>query len=141
MLRALCLFPWQVFVVLHVTALSYYVYGLLPPKAFRIAQTLIVTFGTYVIMPFTPWAMLRPQTFSRCFPLPATTVCSRKCPTLLSHMFWIWARCFSVLAQWNTGACFLCRAAAVALGAGLVALVLASPTLGWSGRSLSLLDP
>lgn len=67
-----------VFVVLHVAALAAYMQRLLPPKAYRVAQALIITFGI---------------------------------------------------------------AGAVALVATLVTLVLASPTLGWSGRSLSLLDP
>jgi dolichyl-diphosphooligosaccharide--protein glycosyltransferase len=34
-----------------------------------------------------------------------------------------------------------CRASALVLVAVLMALVAASPTKGWSGRSLSLLDP
>eukprot|EP00897_Mesotaenium_endlicherianum_P002545 jgi/Mesen1/2318/ME000155S01404 len=67
-----------VFVVLHVTALVYYMSSVLPPKAYAVARTAVISLGTV---------------------------------------------------------------AAVALGAVLVALVVASPTLGWSGRSLSLLDP
>eukprot|EP00850_Spirogloea_muscicola_P022762 SM000310S11953 [mRNA] locus=s310:22945:30889:- [translate_table: standard] len=67
-----------VFVALHVAAMIHYAKNLLPPRIFRTASTLIISFGTI---------------------------------------------------------------GAVALGAFLVAAVLASPTLGWSGRSLSLLDP
>lgn len=36
---------------------------------------------------------------------------------------------------------YFCRASAVVLVGVLIALVAASPTKGWSGRSLSLLDP
>ncbi|XP_042446249.1 dolichyl-diphosphooligosaccharide--protein glycosyltransferase subunit STT3A-like [Zingiber officinale] len=67
-----------VFIIIHVVALVYYIKGILSPKMFKVAMTLIVTIGIAV--------------------------------------------CGAVLAI-------------------LIALVASSPTKGWSGRSLSLLDP
>ncbi|GAB2292357.1 Dolichyl-diphosphooligosaccharide--protein glycosyltransferase subunit stt3a [Dionaea muscipula] len=67
-----------VFIILHVVALVYYIKGILTPKMFKVAVTLIVSIGLAV--------------------------------------------CCAVVAV-------------------LVALVASSPTKGWSGRSLSLLDP
>ncbi|ONK69757.1 uncharacterized protein A4U43_C05F26400 [Asparagus officinalis] len=67
-----------VFIIIHVVALVYYIKGILSPKMFKVAMTLVLTLGTAI--------------------------------------------CFAVLAI-------------------LVALVASSPTKGWSGRSLSLLDP
>eukprot|EP00245_Coleochaete_scutata_P013789 TRINITY_DN5711_c1_g3_i1.p1 TRINITY_DN5711_c1_g3~~TRINITY_DN5711_c1_g3_i1.p1 ORF type:complete len:777 (-),score=168.48 TRINITY_DN5711_c1_g3_i1:459-2789(-) len=67
-----------VFVILHVTALIFFMKRILPERVFQVASYLVVMAGI---------------------------------------------------------------AGAVALGMALVALVAASPTLGWSGRSLSLLDP
>ncbi|KAJ6830344.1 dolichyl-diphosphooligosaccharide--protein glycosyltransferase subunit STT3A [Iris pallida] len=67
-----------VFIIIHVVALVYYVKGVLSPQMFKVAVTLVLTFGVAI--------------------------------------------CFGVLAI-------------------LVALVASSPTKGWSGRSLSLLDP
>ncbi|KAL9267907.1 Dolichyl-diphosphooligosaccharide--protein glycosyltransferase subunit STT3A-like protein [Drosera capensis] len=67
-----------VFIILHVVALVYYIKGILSPKMFKVAVTLIVSVGLAV--------------------------------------------CCAVVAV-------------------LVALVASSPTKGWSGRSLSLLDP
>jgi dolichyl-diphosphooligosaccharide--protein glycosyltransferase len=67
-----------VFIILHVVALVYYIKGLLSPRLFKVAMTLVISVGLAV--------------------------------------------CFAVVAV-------------------LVALVASSPTKGWSGRSLSLLDP
>ncbi|KAL8102459.1 dolichyl-diphosphooligosaccharide--protein glycosyltransferase subunit STT3A-like [Apium graveolens] len=67
-----------VFIIIHVVALAYYIKGLLSPKMFKFAVTLVVSVGLVL--------------------------------------------CFAVIAV-------------------LVALVASSPTKGWSGRSLSLLDP
>ncbi|KAH9762511.1 Dolichyl-diphosphooligosaccharide--protein glycosyltransferase subunit STT3A [Citrus sinensis] len=67
-----------VFIILHVVALVYYIKGILSPKMFKVAVTLVVSVGLVV--------------------------------------------CCAVIAI-------------------LVALVASSPTKGWSGRSLSLLDP
>ncbi|CAD6333178.1 unnamed protein product [Miscanthus lutarioriparius] len=67
-----------VFIILHVVALVYYIKGLLTPRLFKVAMTLVISVGLAV--------------------------------------------CFAVVAI-------------------LVALVASSPTKGWSGRSLSLLDP
>ncbi|XP_010535959.1 PREDICTED: dolichyl-diphosphooligosaccharide--protein glycosyltransferase subunit STT3A [Tarenaya hassleriana] len=67
-----------VFIVIHVVALVYYIKGILSPKMFKVAVTLVVTVGLVI--------------------------------------------CFIVMAV-------------------LIALVASSPTMGWSGRSLSLLDP
>jgi dolichyl-diphosphooligosaccharide--protein glycosyltransferase len=67
-----------VFIIIHVVALAYYIKGMLTPKMFKVAVTLVVSVGLLV--------------------------------------------CCAVIAV-------------------LVALVASSPTKGWSGRSLSLLDP
>ncbi|XVE98105.1 hypothetical protein REPUB_Repub03eG0076600 [Reevesia pubescens] len=67
-----------VFIIIHVVALVHYIKGILSPKMFKVAVTLVVSFGLAV--------------------------------------------CFAVIAV-------------------LIALVASSPTKGWSGRSLSLLDP
>ncbi|KAK4280931.1 hypothetical protein QN277_012483 [Acacia crassicarpa] len=67
-----------VFIIIHVVALVYYIKGILSPKMFRVAMTLVVSVGLAV--------------------------------------------CCAVIAI-------------------LAALVASSPTKGWSGRSLSLLDP
>lgn len=67
-----------VFIIINVVALVYYIRGVLSPKMFKVATTLVLTFGVAI--------------------------------------------CLAVLAI-------------------LVALVASSPTKGWSGRSLSLLDP
>ncbi|GMH03330.1 hypothetical protein Nepgr_005169 [Nepenthes gracilis] len=67
-----------VFIILHVVALVYYIRGIVSPKMFKVAVTLVVSVGLAV--------------------------------------------CFAVAAV-------------------LLALVASSPTKGWSGRSLSLLDP
>lgn len=67
-----------VFIIIHVVALVYYIKGILSPKMFKVAVTLVLSAGLIV--------------------------------------------CFAVVAI-------------------LVALVASSPTKGWSGRSLSLLDP
>ncbi|KAL4284914.1 hypothetical protein GQ457_16G002870 [Hibiscus cannabinus] len=67
-----------VFIILHVVAFVYYIKGILTPKMFKVAVTLVVSVGLAV--------------------------------------------CCAVIAV-------------------LVALVASSPTKGWSGRSLSLLDP
>ncbi|PIA64764.1 hypothetical protein AQUCO_00100320v1 [Aquilegia coerulea] len=67
-----------VFIIIHVVALVYYIKGILTPKMFKVAVTLVVSVGMIV--------------------------------------------CFAMVAV-------------------LVALVASSPTKGWSGRSLSLLDP
>ncbi|XP_078438680.1 staurosporin and temperature sensitive 3-like A [Wolffia australiana] len=67
-----------VFIIINVVALVYYIKGILSPKMFKVAITLVISIGI--------------------------AVC-------------------------------------VAVGAVLVALVASSPTKGWSGRSLSLLDP
>ncbi|KAK1267131.1 Dolichyl-diphosphooligosaccharide--protein glycosyltransferase subunit STT3A [Acorus gramineus] len=67
-----------VFIIIHVVALVYYIKGILSPKMFKVAMTLVVTIGLAVFCAFI---------------------------------------------------------------AVLVALVASSPTKGWSGRSLSLLDP
>ncbi|XP_010249572.1 PREDICTED: dolichyl-diphosphooligosaccharide--protein glycosyltransferase subunit STT3A [Nelumbo nucifera] len=67
-----------VFIIIHVVALVYYIKGILSPKMFKVAVTLVVSIGLIV--------------------------------------------CLAVIAV-------------------LVALVASSPTKGWSGRSLSLLDP
>ncbi|KAK9071255.1 hypothetical protein SSX86_009823 [Deinandra increscens subsp. villosa] len=67
-----------VFIVIHVVALAYYIKGMLSPKMFKVAATLVVSVGLVV--------------------------------------------CCAVVAV-------------------LVAVVASSPTKGWSGRSLSLLDP
>lgn len=67
-----------VFIVIHVVALAYYIKGILSPKMFKVAATLVVSVGVVV--------------------------------------------CCAVVAV-------------------LVAVVASSPTKGWSGRSLSLLDP
>ncbi|KAK3436411.1 dolichyl-diphosphooligosaccharide--protein glycosyltransferase subunit STT3A [Eucalyptus grandis] len=67
-----------VFIVIHVVALVYYIKGILSPKMFKVAVTLVLSAGLVV--------------------------------------------CFAVVAI-------------------LIALVASSPTMGWSGRSLSLLDP
>ncbi|MCL7035937.1 hypothetical protein MKW94_014945 [Papaver nudicaule] len=67
-----------VFIIIHVVALVYYVKGVLTPKMFKVAVTLVVSVGMVV--------------------------------------------CIAVVAI-------------------LVAVVASSPTKGWSGRSLSLLDP
>ncbi|KAF8400873.1 hypothetical protein HHK36_014176 [Tetracentron sinense] len=68
----------QVFIIIHVVALVYYIKGILSPKMFKVAVTLVVSVGMVV--------------------------------------------CCAVIAV-------------------LAALVASSPTKGWSGRSLSLLDP
>ncbi|KAL8189023.1 hypothetical protein R6Q57_029284 [Mikania cordata] len=67
-----------VFIVIHVVALAYYIKGILSPKMFKVAATLVVSVGLVI--------------------------------------------CCAVVAV-------------------LVAVVASSPTKGWSGRSLSLLDP
>ncbi|KAL7599839.1 dolichyl-diphosphooligosaccharide--protein glycosyltransferase subunit STT3A [Lactuca sativa] len=67
-----------VFIVIHVVALAHYIKGILSPKMFKVAATLVVSVGLVV--------------------------------------------CCAVIAV-------------------LVAVVASSPTKGWSGRSLSLLDP
>ncbi|KAH7855699.1 hypothetical protein Vadar_027828 [Vaccinium darrowii] len=67
-----------VFIILHVVALVHYIKGILSPKMFKVAVTLVVSIGLVV--------------------------------------------CCAVVAV-------------------LVALIASSPTMGWSGRSLSLLDP
>lgn len=67
-----------VFIIIHVVALVYYIKGILSPKMFKVAVTLVVSVGMVV--------------------------------------------CCAVVAV-------------------LIALVASSPTKGWSGRSLSLLDP
>lgn len=67
-----------VFIIIHVVALAFYIKGVLSPKMFKVAVTLVVSVGLVV--------------------------------------------CFAVVAV-------------------LVAVVASSPTKGWSGRSLSLLDP
>ncbi|KAF6164497.1 hypothetical protein GIB67_025323 [Kingdonia uniflora] len=67
-----------VFIIIHVVALVYHIKGILSPKMFKVAVTLVVSIGMVV--------------------------------------------CFAVIAV-------------------LIALVASSPTKGWSGRSLSLLDP
>ncbi|KAI3857588.1 hypothetical protein MKW98_028852 [Papaver atlanticum] len=67
-----------VFIIIHVVALVYYIKGVLSPKMFKVAVTLVVSVGMVV--------------------------------------------CIAVVAI-------------------LVAVVASSPTKGWSGRSLSLLDP
>ncbi|KAI3802889.1 hypothetical protein L1987_31036 [Smallanthus sonchifolius] len=67
-----------VFIVIHVVALAYYIKGILSPKMFKVAATLVVSVGLVV--------------------------------------------CCAVVAI-------------------LLAVVASSPTKGWSGRSLSLLDP
>ncbi|XP_038998891.1 dolichyl-diphosphooligosaccharide--protein glycosyltransferase subunit STT3A-like isoform X1 [Hibiscus syriacus] len=67
-----------VFIILHVVAFAYYIKGILTPKMFKVAVTLVVSVGLAV--------------------------------------------CCAVIAV-------------------LIALVASSPTKGWSGRSLSLLDP
>ncbi|XVF49127.1 hypothetical protein PTKIN_Ptkin03bG0243300 [Pterospermum kingtungense] len=67
-----------VFIIIHVVAFVYYIKGILSPKMFKVAVTLVVSVGLAV--------------------------------------------CCAMLAV-------------------LIALVASSPTMGWSGRSLSLLDP
>ncbi|KAF3441878.1 hypothetical protein FNV43_RR15793 [Rhamnella rubrinervis] len=67
-----------VFIIIHVVALVYYIKGVLSPRMFKVAVTLVLSVGLVV--------------------------------------------CFAAIAV-------------------LVALVASSPTKGWSGRSLSLLDP
>ncbi|KAK8523187.1 hypothetical protein V6N13_113139 [Hibiscus sabdariffa] len=67
-----------VFIIIHVVAFAYYIKGILSPKMFKVAMTLVVSVGLAV--------------------------------------------CCAVIAV-------------------LIALVASSPTKGWSGRSLSLLDP
>ncbi|XP_021807120.1 dolichyl-diphosphooligosaccharide--protein glycosyltransferase subunit STT3A [Prunus avium] len=67
-----------VFIIIHVVAFVYYIKGILSPKMFKVAVTLVLSVGLIV--------------------------------------------CIAVIAV-------------------LVALVASSPTKGWSGRSLSLLDP
>ncbi|KAK6236376.1 hypothetical protein SCA6_011713 [Theobroma cacao] len=67
-----------VFIIIHVVALVYYIKGILSPKMFKVAVTLVISAGLAV--------------------------------------------CCAVIAV-------------------LIALVASSPTKGWSGRSLSLLDP
>ncbi|KAH0970535.1 hypothetical protein GBA52_022691 [Prunus armeniaca] len=67
-----------VFIIIHVVAFVYYIKGILSPKMFKVAVTLVLSIGLIV--------------------------------------------CIAVIAV-------------------LVALVASSPTKGWSGRSLSLLDP
>ncbi|XWS72077.1 hypothetical protein CRYUN_Cryun02cG0009500 [Craigia yunnanensis] len=67
-----------VFIIIHVVAFVYYIKGILSPKMFKVAVTLVVSVGLAV--------------------------------------------CCAVIAV-------------------LIALVASSPTMGWSGRSLSLLDP
>ncbi|KAG0459542.1 hypothetical protein HPP92_022670 [Vanilla planifolia] len=67
-----------VFIIIHVVGIVYFIKGILPPKMFKVAITLVLTFGIAI--------------------------------------------CVGALAI-------------------LVALVASSPTKGWSGRSLSLLDP
>ncbi|KAL4589594.1 hypothetical protein LXL04_002502 [Taraxacum kok-saghyz] len=67
-----------VFIVIHVVALAYYIKGILSPKMFKVAATLVISVGLVV---------------------------------------------------------------GVGVVAVLVAVVASSPTKGWSGRSLSLLDP
>ncbi|KAL4303532.1 hypothetical protein GQ457_10G000660 [Hibiscus cannabinus] len=67
-----------VFIIIHVVAFAYYIKGILSPKMFKVAMTLVVSVGL--------------------------------------------AACCAVIAV-------------------LIALVASSPTKGWSGRSLSLLDP
>ncbi|CAI0543468.1 unnamed protein product [Linum tenue] len=68
----------QVFIIIHVVALAYYIKGILSPKMFKVAVTLVVSAGLAV--------------------------------------------CCAVIAI-------------------LIAVVASSPTKGWSGRSLTLLDP
>ncbi|CAI0628676.1 unnamed protein product [Linum tenue] len=68
----------QVFIIIHVVALAYYIKGILSPKMFKVAVTLVVSVGLAV--------------------------------------------CCAVIAI-------------------LIAVVASSPTKGWSGRSLTLLDP
>ncbi|GAB4852637.1 Dolichyl-diphosphooligosaccharide--protein glycosyltransferase subunit stt3a [Ancistrocladus abbreviatus] len=68
----------MVFIILHVVALVYYIKGILLPRMFKVAVTLVISVGL--------------------------AVCC-------------------------------------AVGAVLIALIASSPTKGWSGRSLSLLDP
>ncbi|XP_071723579.1 dolichyl-diphosphooligosaccharide--protein glycosyltransferase subunit STT3A-like [Rutidosis leptorrhynchoides] len=67
-----------VFIIIHVVAFAYYIKGILSPKMFKVAATLVISVGLVV--------------------------------------------CCAVVAV-------------------LVAVVASSPTKGWSGRSLSLLDP
>ncbi|KAM0969650.1 hypothetical protein TB2_017494 [Malus domestica] len=67
-----------VFIIIHVVAFVYYIKGILSPKMFKVAVTLVISIGLLI--------------------------------------------CLAVVAV-------------------LVALVASSPTKGWSGRSLSLLDP
>ncbi|KAK1421027.1 hypothetical protein QVD17_23074 [Tagetes erecta] len=67
-----------VFIIIHVVGLAYYIKGILSPKMFKVAATLVVSVGLVV--------------------------------------------CCAVVAV-------------------LIAVVASSPTKGWSGRSLSLLDP
>ncbi|KAI7739461.1 hypothetical protein M8C21_012342, partial [Ambrosia artemisiifolia] len=67
-----------VFIIIHVVALAYYIKGILSPKMFKVAATLVISVGLVV--------------------------------------------CCAVVAV-------------------LIAVVASSPTKGWSGRSLSLLDP
>ncbi|KAL7590431.1 dolichyl-diphosphooligosaccharide--protein glycosyltransferase subunit STT3A [Lactuca sativa] len=67
-----------VFIIIHLVALAYYIKGILSPKMFKVAATLVISVGMVV--------------------------------------------CCGVVAV-------------------LVAVVASSPTKGWSGRSLSLLDP
>ncbi|KAI5320367.1 hypothetical protein PRUPE_7G222300 [Prunus persica] len=67
-----------VFIIIHVVAFVYYIKGILSPKMFKVAVTLVLSIGLII--------------------------------------------CIAVIAV-------------------LVALVASSPTKGWSGRSLSLLDP
>ncbi|KAJ0441985.1 putative dolichyl-diphosphooligosaccharide--protein glycotransferase [Helianthus annuus] len=67
-----------VFIIIHVVAVAYYIKGILSPKMFKVAVTLVVSVGLVV--------------------------------------------CCAVVAV-------------------LIAVVASSPTKGWSGRSLSLLDP
>lgn len=67
-----------VFILIHVVALVYYIKGILSPKMFKVAVTLVVSGGLAV--------------------------------------------CFAMIAV-------------------LIAMVASSPTMGWVGRSLSLLDP
>ncbi|MFQ6642570.1 hypothetical protein Gotur_018577, partial [Gossypium turneri] len=73
-----CPVALRVFIIIHVVAFVYYIKGILSPKMFKVAVTLVVSVGLAV--------------------------------------------CCAVIAV-------------------LIALVASSPTKGWSGRSLSLLDP
>ena len=57
----------QVFVVIHVVAFSYYLKALLPPKAYRVAQALVVTIGMWVIR--THCTLCRPSDIPSATPI------------------------------------------------------------------------